>query len=50
MHETAVDISFCKTKFSNTLGFIKYFQVKLAILLVRANFPRLTVIIKPNKP
>ena len=47
--QTAVEFHFSKTKLSNTLGFIKYLQVKLVILMVRVNLPRLTVIIKQNK-
>ena len=42
-------ISFCKTKFSNKLGFIKYLQPKLVILMVKVNLLRLTIIIKQNK-
>ena len=40
---------FSKKKLNNKLSFIKYLQVKLVILMVRANLPRLTVIIKKNK-
>ena len=43
------NIPFCKTKFSNTLDFIKCFPVQLVMLLVRVNLPRLAVILKENK-
>ena len=38
------NISFCKMKFRNKLGFIEYLQLKLVILMVKVNLPRLTVI------
>ena len=43
------NIFFCKTKCSNKLGSTKYLQLKLVILMVKVNLPRLNVIMKQNK-
>ena len=42
-------MTLCKTKFSNKLGFIKYLHLKLVMLMVKVNLPRLTLVVKQNK-